>query len=308
MRLDVVRDALDPMDEADPFAEEFALPADAPAAVTPIDAAAPADSIEAEEPPPLPGDVDDAAPAPSIVVRAGLLGRVLALVPALGALARVRVPLALPGARGQSAGLPGAGVRARYGSTARTAGLVGALVVAVLVGGRVWMPAAGGASADHTEVLRLTEEVATLTARLDALTNQPNASAQPITPIATPGSTVYSFQPPDLSGLGKSATDSPGTTASTGPWQKFDLGTGSVRAGATGGASATPTASAAKPTNRGTLPDGRPLFTNGQNIYNCSDFKTWEDAQAVFEANQPGDPNILDIGGSGMACPSLKRK
>jgi hypothetical protein len=39
------------------------------------------------------------------------------------------------------------------------------------------------------------------------------------------------------------------------------------------------------------------------NRYNCSDFKTQADAQAVLRAD-PSDPNKLDSDGDGIACES----
>ncbi len=41
-------------------------------------------------------------------------------------------------------------------------------------------------------------------------------------------------------------------------------------------------------------------------IYNCRDFDTWEEAQAVYEAGLPGDPNHIDMDQDGIACESLQ--
>lgn len=38
----------------------------------------------------------------------------------------------------------------------------------------------------------------------------------------------------------------------------------------------------------------------------CSDFATWQKAQAFFEQAGPGDPHRLDGGGDGVACESLR--
>jgi hypothetical protein len=38
----------------------------------------------------------------------------------------------------------------------------------------------------------------------------------------------------------------------------------------------------------------------------CSDFSSWREAQAFFEANQPGDPHRLDADNDGIACESLR--
>jgi len=40
----------------------------------------------------------------------------------------------------------------------------------------------------------------------------------------------------------------------------------------------------------------------------CSDFDTWEDAQAFFEAAGPGDPHRLDGDSDGVACQNLRRR
>jgi hypothetical protein len=37
----------------------------------------------------------------------------------------------------------------------------------------------------------------------------------------------------------------------------------------------------------------------------CSDFKTQPDAQAFYEAHQPGDPHRLDRDKDGIACEAL---
>jgi hypothetical protein len=47
------------------------------------------------------------------------------------------------------------------------------------------------------------------------------------------------------------------------------------------------------------------LNTHGQNRYNCSDFATWDEANAVYQANLPGDPNDLDRDHDGIPCESL---
>lgn len=53
------------------------------------------------------------------------------------------------------------------------------------------------------------------------------------------------------------------------------------------------------------VPADRPIFTNGQDLWNCSHFDTWEDANFVFQANQPGDPNKLDQNNDGIPCEAL---
>lgn len=80
-------------------------------------------------------------------------------------------------------------------------------------------------------------------------------------------------------------------------------------------ASPTPTATPTQaPTPRPTVqptaqptvqPAAQPL-RNNRDLYNCRDFETWEQAQAVFEANLPGDPNHIDMDSDGVACEALK--
>ena len=38
----------------------------------------------------------------------------------------------------------------------------------------------------------------------------------------------------------------------------------------------------------------------------CSDFRSWPEAQAFFEANRPGDPHRLDADNDGIACETLR--
>jgi hypothetical protein len=47
------------------------------------------------------------------------------------------------------------------------------------------------------------------------------------------------------------------------------------------------------------------LNTHGANLYNCSDFSTYDEALAVYKANLPGDPNDLDRDNDGIPCESL---
>jgi len=53
-------------------------------------------------------------------------------------------------------------------------------------------------------------------------------------------------------------------------------------------------------------PGGGPLDTAGANLYNCTDFETWEQAVAVFRASGASDPNLLDTDGNGIPCEDLK--
>ena len=38
----------------------------------------------------------------------------------------------------------------------------------------------------------------------------------------------------------------------------------------------------------------------------CSDFRSWEEAQAFYEQSGPGDPHSLDADHDGIACESLR--
>jgi len=40
-------------------------------------------------------------------------------------------------------------------------------------------------------------------------------------------------------------------------------------------------------------------------VYNCADFATWDEANAVYQANLPGDPNDLDRDNDGIPCEGL---
>ena len=67
------------------------------------------------------------------------------------------------------------------------------------------------------------------------------------------------------------------------------------------GGEATPTPAAAAES-----PAERPAATDGRNLWDCADFATWDDANEVYLANIPGDPNRLDIDGNGVPCESLR--
>lgn len=45
--------------------------------------------------------------------------------------------------------------------------------------------------------------------------------------------------------------------------------------------------------------------TNGRDLWNCEDFPTWTEADAVYRANLPDDPNQLDGDGDGIPCEDL---
>ncbi len=51
---------------------------------------------------------------------------------------------------------------------------------------------------------------------------------------------------------------------------------------------------------------GKPVVTDGADLWNCRDFLTWEQALTVYEANLPDDPNFIDFDGNGIPCESLR--
>ena len=55
-------------------------------------------------------------------------------------------------------------------------------------------------------------------------------------------------------------------------------------------------------------PTPDPLSTNGEDLYSCASFDSWEEAQAVYEANLPGDPNHIDTDNDGIACEKLQAR
>lgn len=42
------------------------------------------------------------------------------------------------------------------------------------------------------------------------------------------------------------------------------------------------------------------------NDVDCSDFRTWQEAQAFYIANLPSDPHGLDADNDGVACEALR--
>jgi len=55
-------------------------------------------------------------------------------------------------------------------------------------------------------------------------------------------------------------------------------------------------------------PTPYPLSTNGEDLYSCASFDSGEEAQAVYEANLPGDPNHIDTDNDGIACEKLQAR
>lgn len=50
------------------------------------------------------------------------------------------------------------------------------------------------------------------------------------------------------------------------------------------------------------IPTRNPLNTGGADLYSCDDFATWNEANAIYQANLPGDPNRLDTDDDGIPC------
>lgn len=43
-----------------------------------------------------------------------------------------------------------------------------------------------------------------------------------------------------------------------------------------------------------------------QRDMDCSDFRSWSEAQAFYESQGPGDPHRLDADNDGIACEALR--
>ena len=43
-----------------------------------------------------------------------------------------------------------------------------------------------------------------------------------------------------------------------------------------------------------------------QRDMDCSDFRSWAEAQAFYESSGPGDPHRLDADNDGIACETLR--
>ena len=73
--------------------------------------------------------------------------------------------------------------------------------------------------------------------------------------------------------------------------------------GALLGPAAAPRPATTRPATRapGSSPS-RPINTGGRDLYNCGDFASQEEANRIFLANQPGDPNRLDRDNDGIPC------
>ena len=61
-----------------------------------------------------------------------------------------------------------------------------------------------------------------------------------------------------------------------------------------------------EPTLEPELLFGKPIVTQGADLWDCRDFLTWEQAMTVYQANLPDDPNLIDFDGNGIPCESLR--
>jgi hypothetical protein len=52
--------------------------------------------------------------------------------------------------------------------------------------------------------------------------------------------------------------------------------------------------------------EDHPLFTNGEDRYNCRDFASFEEAQEALRVNGPDDPNRIDMNRNGIACEDFR--
>ena len=50
----------------------------------------------------------------------------------------------------------------------------------------------------------------------------------------------------------------------------------------------------------------QPLFSGTTGDMDCSDFRTWREAQDFYQSAGPGDPHRLDADADGIACESLR--
>jgi hypothetical protein len=137
------------------------------------------------------------------------------------------------------------------------------------------------------EIATLHQERGNLTLRLDALEQGASlASAVPVQPTTEVAGPPLETATPEATPTADDDDKKPAPTASPTP-------SPTARATATPAPSSTPTAVQ--------------YFTDGRDRYNCRDFDSWEEAQAAYEANLPGDPNKIDIDRNGIACEALRR-
>ena len=53
---------------------------------------------------------------------------------------------------------------------------------------------------------------------------------------------------------------------------------------------------------------GKPIVTDGADLWDCRDFRTWEQAMTVYQANLPDDPNFIDFDANGVPCETLRNE
>lgn len=166
------------------------------------------------------------------------------------------------------------------------------VLIVVLTAVTTWWAAMRFGTADAARLTRVEERLAALAADPSLLTTvaptpRPQPSALP-TVAASPSpsaSPTPSRTPTPTPTPSRTATAAPTPTRTATP-------------------APTPTASPGR-----TFPEtlfGKPVYTNGRDLWNCADFQTWEQAQMVYEANLPGDPNLIDIDRNGIACEVLR--
>lgn len=174
------------------------------------------------------------------------------------------------------------------------------LAIAVVVSGIwitavVWTMASPQAdAADEPQIADLRAELDRLAAEIVELRSTgdgPEGEATPSAPATDPANTDEDV-PDDVSDDLTEAVDTVTATATEEPEPVT--------------VTPTPEPVTAPVTQETSGNDGwRPLDTNGENLYSCFDFATWQEAQAVYEASLPGDPNYIDSDNDGIACERL---
>ena len=160
------------------------------------------------------------------------------------------------------------------------------------------------------QIAELYQERSDLSLRLDTLERPPSALAaemtQPISPVAgqppaepTPGESSQDGEA-DATVASEDATSDDGQAAGATP-------TAEPTVAPTAAPTMAPTAEPAPVLeDSATPPPSTQYVTDGRDRYSCSDFDSWEEAQAACEANLPGDPNKIDIDQDGIACEALR--
>lgn len=145
------------------------------------------------------------------------------------------------------------------------------------------------------EITALHQQRTQLTTRLDKLEQAPMVMAGP--PVEQPAQPAVDL----VSESDNDASDDEGAT------DDADEPSDDAEAEETPEATPTPEPSpTSEATATATPPPAVQYVTDGRDRYNCSDFDSWEEAQAAYEANLPGDPNRIDIDRDGIACEALR--